>query len=101
VLACRSVQRGQTLATSLTAAAVAEGVAQPRVEVEQLDLASLDSVRAFAKAWNARAQPLACLVNNAGIFDMGARAPGRGDHGFEDHWLTNFVVRDAAFLFFA
>lgn len=37
------------------------------VEVAHLDLASLSSVRAFARAFNARGLPLNVLVCNAGI----------------------------------
>ena len=36
-----------------------------------LDLASLDSVRTFAAAWQRERRPLHILVNNAGIFSMG------------------------------
>jgi NAD(P)-dependent dehydrogenase (short-subunit alcohol dehydrogenase family) len=54
VLACRNV------ALAEQAAARIEGV----VRVEELDLASLDSVRAFAEAWD---EPLDLLINNAGV----------------------------------
>lgn len=37
-----------------------------------LDLSSLQSVRDFAAAWRAAKRPLHVLVNNAGIFAMGA-----------------------------
>lgn len=37
------------------------------VEVGSLDLASLDSVRAFAAKFNARRLPLALLICNAGV----------------------------------
>lgn len=43
----------------------------PDVQVEQLDLASLRSVRAFAERWRRRKAPLHVLVNNAGMFSMG------------------------------
>ena len=54
---------------------------------------SLASVRAFAAAWNSRAEPaLAGLVNNAGIFSMGTRVPERCEGGLEAHWATNFLA---------
>lgn len=37
------------------------------VQVSSLDLASLDSVRAFASNFNARSLPLALLICNAGV----------------------------------
>lgn len=51
-------------------AATAEGAAAAcagRVDVELLDLASLDSVRRFASRWKASGRPLDLLVLNAGI----------------------------------
>ena len=47
------------------------------MQVEQLDLASLRSVRAFAERWRRRKAPLHVLVNNAGMFSMGG-APWTG-----------------------
>jgi hypothetical protein len=95
VLACRSPGRGEELAASLRAEAAAAGAPPPSLEVASLDLSSLDSVRAFAAAWDKRAdgRPLGALVNNAGIFDMGSSAPGRDDRGHEAHWGTNYLVR--------
>jgi len=50
-----------------------------------LDLDSLDSVRAFAKEFNALESPLHCLINNAGVFDMsGAYKKTRDAH--EQHY---------------
>ena len=95
VLACRSPGRGEELAASLRAEAVAAGAPPPSLEVASLDLSSLDSVRAFAAAWDKRTdgRPLGALVNNAGIFDMGSSKPGRDDRGHEAHWGTNYLVR--------
>ncbi|GFZ12313.1 NAD(P)-binding Rossmann-fold superfamily protein [Actinidia rufa] len=44
------------------------------IEVMELNLLSLDSVAKFAEAWNARSGPLHVLINNAGIFSIGALA---------------------------
>lgn len=34
-------------------------------------MASLESVRSFAKSWQQQERPLHMLINNAGIFSMG------------------------------
>lgn len=90
VLACRSVPRGEALAASLRAAAAAEGRPEPHLEVMELDVASLASVRSFAAAWAATGRPLHVLVCNAGIFSMGAPRSQTGD-GFEAHIGTNHL----------
>jgi NAD(P)-dependent dehydrogenase (short-subunit alcohol dehydrogenase family) len=56
-LACRNVEAGERAAEEMRAAGSA-------VHVEQLDLASLDSVAALAGRWSGR---LDLLVNNAGV----------------------------------
>lgn len=66
VLACRSQERGAAAAAHL-AAAVGGAGAGGRVEVEALDLADLQSVRAFARRWADSGRPLDLLVLNAGI----------------------------------
>ncbi|MET8814121.1 oxidoreductase [Streptomyces sp. NPDC004549] len=54
-------------------------------EVRRLDLADLDSVRAFAKAWSG---PLDLLVNNAGVMML---PEGRTKQGFETQFGTNHL----------
>ena len=44
-----------------------EGCQTCPVEIGSLDLASLDSVKAFASKFNARSLPLALLICNAGV----------------------------------
>jgi NAD(P)-dependent dehydrogenase (short-subunit alcohol dehydrogenase family) len=56
----------------------------------ELDLSSLQSVRRFAAAWERRGLPLHCLVNNAGVFAMGAARQATPD-GFEAHLGTNHL----------
>jgi NAD(P)-dependent dehydrogenase (short-subunit alcohol dehydrogenase family) len=68
VLACRSRERGQAAATRLDEAAEAAG----RAEAMSLDLASLQSVRAFAaeladRILTGALPPLGALVCNAGV----------------------------------
>jgi len=75
VLACRDVAKGEAAAASMIGA----------VEVRQLDLASLDGVRAFAAGVE---EPVDVLVNNAGVM-----APPRGEtaDGFELQLGTNHL----------
>ena len=62
----------------------------PSLEVRQLDVADLDSVRSFVDAWGDR--PLHVLVNNAGIFTMGSsRRETTARDGLESHLATNHL----------
>jgi NAD(P)-dependent dehydrogenase (short-subunit alcohol dehydrogenase family) len=74
-LAVRSEERGRRAAAGMPG----------EVDVRRLDLASLDSVRAFAAAWD---EPLDLLVNNAGLM-----APPRATtaDGFELQLGTNHL----------
>jgi NAD(P)-dependent dehydrogenase (short-subunit alcohol dehydrogenase family) len=58
----------------------------PTVDVRQLDLADLHSVRAFTTAWKG---PLHILVNNAGI--MAVPGVEKTPQGFELQFGTNFL----------
>lgn len=60
------------------------------LQVMQLDLSSLQSVRQFAASFRARGLPLHVLVNNAGIFAMSAARQATPD-GFEAHLGTNHL----------
>jgi NAD(P)-dependent dehydrogenase (short-subunit alcohol dehydrogenase family) len=71
VLACRSLARGENLKADLVREAQNAGVVEPDVQVMELDLASLDSVRRFSDAWEERGRHIDILVNNAGVFAMG------------------------------
>lgn len=57
----------------------------PMVEVAEMDLADLASVRAFAGYWLARNRPLHGLVNNAGIMACPLARVGPG-------WESQFAV---------
>ncbi|AGL20566.1 oxidoreductase [Actinoplanes sp. N902-109] len=59
------------------------------VEVRELDLASLDSVRAFAAQLAADHPVLDLLVNNAGVVLLGPRRTSAD--GFELHLATNML----------
>jgi retinol dehydrogenase 12 len=74
----------------IEAQASRKGQAFPLLEVMQLDLASLESVRRFASAWMSRNLPLDVLVCNAGLFAMGASRTETAD-GLEMHMATNHL----------
>jgi NAD(P)-dependent dehydrogenase (short-subunit alcohol dehydrogenase family) len=83
VLACRNLQKGETargrIATSAPGA---------ELELEELDLARLESVRAFAERFRAGHDGLDLLINNAGVM-----APPRRHtaDGFELQFGTNHL----------
>ena len=90
ILACRSVEKGNLLSKEIHQEAEESGGATPRVEVIQLDLASLTSVRAFATSWKQTSRPIHVLVNNAGIFSM-ASTRSETEDGMEAHIGTNHL----------
>ena len=75
VLAVRNPAKGQAVAATISG----------RTEVRPLDLASLDSVRAFAAAWDG---PINLLVNNAGVSE---RTLTRTADGFESDFGVNHL----------
>jgi NAD(P)-dependent dehydrogenase (short-subunit alcohol dehydrogenase family) len=83
VLACRNTEKGAQALRSIQAAAP-----EAQVEVAELDLASLASVRAFAESFRSSHDGLDLLINNAGLM-----APPRGEtkDGFELQLGTNLL----------
>lgn len=79
VLACRNPVAGREAAARL-------GGSAGEVDVGELDLASMDSVRQFAGAWEG---PLDLLVNNAGVMAPPRRSRTRD--GFELQFGTNHL----------
>ncbi|WP_018548501.1 oxidoreductase [Streptomyces sp. LaPpAH-108] len=75
VLAVRDTARGEAAAARMPGS----------TEVRRLDLADLDSVRAFADAWSG---PLDLLINNAGVMML---PEGRTAQGFETQFGTNHL----------
>lgn len=75
VFAVRSVKKGEAAA----------GVTPGGTEVRELDLASLDSIRAFAAGWDG---PIDLLINNAGV---SAPTLTRTADGFESKFGTNHL----------
>jgi NAD(P)-dependent dehydrogenase (short-subunit alcohol dehydrogenase family) len=82
-LACRDGARGEGAVRAIAAA-----VPGARTELRRLDLAALDSVRAFAAALDADGAPLDLLVNNAGVMAPPRRATA---DGFELQLGTNHL----------
>lgn len=66
ILAVRDMEKGRR-AAALIAAERPEAPLEPRMQVRHLDLADLDSVRAFARGMRADHARLDVLVNNAGV----------------------------------
>lgn len=83
VLACRRLEEGRRAAQDITS-----GGLRGSIEVLPLDLASLDSVRAFAREFLGRHQRLTALVNNAGVMNTPA---GKTQDGFETQFGTNHL----------
>jgi NAD(P)-dependent dehydrogenase (short-subunit alcohol dehydrogenase family) len=83
VLACRNPEKGEAALRALEASTSA-----PEVELEALDLASLDSVRAFAERYLERHDGLDLLINNAGVMATPRR---RTADGFELQFGTNHL----------
>lgn len=83
VLTARDVAKGESVAQGIRASTGNEGV-----EVEELELASLASVRAFAERLQARHDAVQILVNNAGVM---ACPLEKTSDGFELQFGTNHL----------
>lgn len=83
VLACRNTEKGEAAMESIRVES-----AGAAIELESLDLASLDSVRAFAERFGKAHGGLDLLINNAGVM-----APPRRQtaDGFELQFGTNHL----------
>jgi NAD(P)-dependent dehydrogenase (short-subunit alcohol dehydrogenase family) len=82
VMGCRNLEKGQAALQEV------EGVPGAQLELEALDLGSLDSVREFAERFRSGYNGLDLLINNAGVM-----APPRGQtaDGFELQFGTNHL----------
>lgn len=83
LIAARNVEKAEGVAESIRTS-----TGNPAIEVDQLDLASLSSVRAFAERFLARDEPLHVLINNAGVM---ACPHKETDDGFEMQFGTNHI----------
>ena len=81
IMACRSVDRGES-----AAADVRDDVPDADLRVEACDLASLDSVRAFADRLGD--EPIDVLINNAGTMAIPRRET---EDGFETQFGVNHL----------
>jgi NAD(P)-dependent dehydrogenase (short-subunit alcohol dehydrogenase family) len=79
IIACRDTTRGERAAREMRSKSTKAG----GIRVEYLDLASLKSVRAFARRITAAGVPLNILVNNAGVR---TDAFTKTDDGIELHY---------------
>jgi len=82
VMACRSVEKAEAAARTVP------GYDKGRVEVRQVDVSSLESVRAFAKELEADGRPVDVLVNNAGVLGVPHSVT---PEGVELHFATNYL----------
>jgi NAD(P)-dependent dehydrogenase (short-subunit alcohol dehydrogenase family) len=83
VLACRNLDKGRAALEEVRSAA-----SGPEPELEELDLASLSSVRSFAERFKAGHEHLDLLINNAGVMASPRRLTA---DGFELHLGTNHL----------
>jgi NAD(P)-dependent dehydrogenase (short-subunit alcohol dehydrogenase family) len=89
VMACRSVDRGETAAEAIAAEIGREGTSTPgKLDVRECDLADLDSVRKFAASVREDVDALDALCNNAGVM---AVPYGETAQGFETQFGVNHV----------
>ena len=83
MLACRNLEKGEAARKEVEANAPGA-----QLELEELDLASLDSVREFAERFKAGHQGLDLLINNAGVMATPRRSTA---DGFELQFGTNHL----------
>jgi NAD(P)-dependent dehydrogenase (short-subunit alcohol dehydrogenase family) len=83
VLACRNTQKGESALRDCRAAAP-----DAELELEQLDLASLESVREFAERFRSGRDGPDLLINNAGVMATPRRSTA---DGFELQFGTNHL----------
>jgi NAD(P)-dependent dehydrogenase (short-subunit alcohol dehydrogenase family) len=91
VLACRDPRRAEAAMTAIRAATPGA-----RLELAQLDLASLSSVREFAERELAQRRPIHILINNAGVMAPPARLENVLGHFALTAWLLPALEQAAA-----
>ena len=83
ILACRNRDKGEAVRRE-----IAESASNPDVDLSIVDLAVQRSIRDFAGRLLARGEPLAVLVNNAGVWlERREETPD----GIERVWATNML----------
>lgn len=84
VMACRNVAKAGEAAQSV-------GLPQGSYSIMHIDLGSLDSVRKFAREFQASGRPLDALVCNAAIYMPLLKEPLRSPEGYELTMTTNHL----------
>ena len=84
LLGCRSESKGNAALERMR-----RELPEARVELALLDMASLESIRNFASAFNASAAVLDILINNAGVMALPTRE--LTSDGFERQMATNHL----------
>lgn len=69
ILACRNVSKGEQVAATIKQELQQKNI-QPSLDVMQLDLSRLPSIREFANAFSKKYQKLDVLMNNAGVMAL-------------------------------
>lgn len=82
VLACRSKDKAQAALKSISKG-------NENIEIMQLDLSDLRSVKDFTRSWGSR--PIDCLALNAGIQTGSSGVPSRSKQGFESSIAINHI----------
>jgi len=82
VLACRSIDKAEAALKSIP-------TGNENVEIMQLDLSDLKSVKDFARSWGSR--PIDCLALNAGIQTGSSGITSRSKQGFESTIAVNHI----------
>lgn len=84
VMACRNLEKAERAAREV-------GMAAGSYTVMHLDLASLESVRAFVKTFRESGKPLDALVCNAAVYLPLLKEPQRSADGYELSVATNHL----------
>lgn len=82
VMACRSVDKGELAARTVP------GHDKGRVQVRQIDVSDLASVRRFVADLSAEGRPVDVLINNAGVLGV---PHALSAEGVEMHFATNYL----------
>jgi len=83
-LACRDIQKAEAVAKEIK-----DSTKNEEVHVIQLDLSSLESVRACAQEFSSKNFPIHMLINNAGVMAVTSRKQTKD--GFELQFGTNHL----------
>jgi len=86
VMACRSLERGQSALDDVRQASGSQ-----RVELMRLDLASQRSIREFAESFKRKHKRLDVLIHNAANFDKTITKPALTEDGVETIFATNHI----------